>query len=224
MPESLNFLQDNIIATALVMFISVAAIFLVVGGAQIDWLRSGEGLNQGGLTNNIVFLLWISITLTANIYVLLAGVRMFVGELMMSFKGISERLLPGAVAGVDCAAIFAFAPKSVVLGLLFGALGQVVGLLGLIVFKSPIFLVPGFIPLFFDNATIAIFANKFGGWKAAAVLCTVNGVIQILGSALAVQLMDLTWWQGSADYATLWVGIIGIFKGIGAMLGIPIAG
>ena len=224
MPESLNFLQDNIIATALVMFISVAAIFLVVGGAQIDWLRSGEGLNQGGLTNNIVFLLWISITLTANIYVLLAGVRMFVGELMMSFKGISERLLPGAVAGVDCAAIFAFAPKSVVLGLLFGALGQVVGLLGLIVFKSPIFLVPGFIPLFFDNATIAIFANKFGGWKAAAVLCTVNGVIQILGSALAVQLMDLTWWQGRADYATLWVGIIGIFKGIGAMLGIPIAG
>ena len=224
MPESLNFLQDNIIATALVMFISVAAIFLVVGGAQIDWLRSGEGLNQGGLTNNIVFLLWISITLTANIYVLLAGVRMFVGELMMSFKGISERLLPGAVAGVDCAAIFAFAPKSVVLGLLFGPLGQVVGLLGLIVFKSPIFLVPGFIPLFFDNATIAIFANKFGGWKAAAVLCTVNGVIQILGSALAVQLMDLTWWQGSADYATLWVGIIGIFKGIGAMLGIPIAG
>ena len=224
MPESLNFLQDNIIATALVMFISVAAIFLVVGGAQIDWLRSGEGLNQGGLTNNIVFLLWISITLTANIYVLLAGVRMFVGELMMSFKGISERLRPGAVAGVDCAAIFAFAPKSVVLGLLFGALGQVVGLLGLIVFKSPIFLVPGFIPLFFDNATIAIFANKFGGWKAAAVLCTVNGVIQILGSALAVQLMDLTWWQGSADYATLWVGIIGIFKGIGAMLGIPIAG
>lgn len=224
MPESLNFLQDNIIATALVMFISVAVIFLVVGGAQIDWLRGGEALNQGGLTNNVVLLIWISITLTANIYVLLAGVRMFVGELMMSFKGISERLLPGAVAGVDCAAIFAFAPKSVVLGLLFGALGQCVGLAGLLVFKSPIFLVPGFIPLFFDNATIAIFANKFGGWKAAAVLCTVNGVIQILGSALAVQLMNLTWWQGSADYATLWVGIIGIFKGIGAMLGIPIAG
>lgn len=224
MPESLNFLQDNIIATALVMFISVAVIFLVVGGAQIEWLRSAEGLNQTGLTNTVVFLIWISITLTANIYVLLAGVRMFVGELMMSFKGISERLLPGAVAGVDCAAIFAFAPKSVVLGLLFGTLGQCLGLAGLLVFKSPIFLVPGFIPLFFDNATIAIFANKFGGWKAAAVLCTVNGIIQMLGSALAVQMMNLTWWQGSADYATLWVAIIGVFKGIGAMLGIPIAG
>lgn len=224
MPESLNFLQDNIIATALVMFISVAVIFLVVGGAQIEWLRSAEGLNQTGLTNTVVFLIWISITLTANIYVLLAGVRMFVGELMMSFKGISERLLPGAVAGVDCAAIFAFAPKSVVLGLLFGTVGQCLGLVCLLVFKSPIFLVPGFIPLFFDNATIAIFANKFGGWKAAALLCTINGIIQILGSALAVQMLNLTWWQGSADYATLWVAIIGVFKGIGAMLGIPIAG
>lgn len=224
LPESLNFLQDNIIATALVMFISTAIIMLVVGKEQIDWLRGAEGLNQAGLTNNVVFLIWIAITLTANIVVLLSGVRMFVGELMMSFKGISEKLLPGAVAGVDCAAIFAFAPKSVVLGLLFGALGQIIGLVGLLVFKSPIFLVPGFIPLFFDNATIAIFANKFGGWKAAALICTANGLVQILGSALAVKMMEITWWQGSADYATIWVVIIAIFKGIGSLLGIPIAG
>lgn len=224
MPESLNFLQDNIIATALVMLISVVIIFLVAGGEQIEWLRSAEGFNQAGYKNPVVFILWISLTLTANIVVLLSGVRMFVGELMLSFKGISEKLLPGAVAGVDCAAIFAFAPKSVVLGLLFGALGQIVGLIGLLVFKSPIFLVPGFIPLFFDNATIAIFANKFGGWKAAAVICTLNGIVQILGSAIAVKMMELTWWQGSADYATLWVLIIAIFKGIGQLLGIPIAG
>ena len=61
---------------------------------------------------------------------------MFVGEIMMSFKGISEKLLPGAVAGVDCAAIFAFAPKSVVLGLLFGTLGQVIGLILLLILES----------------------------------------------------------------------------------------
>ena len=224
LPEALNFLQDNIIATALIMFISVAIIMLVVGPEQVDWLRSAEGLNQTGLTNNIVFLVWTAVTLTANIVVLLSGVRMFVGEMMMSFKGISEKILPGAVAGVDCAAIFAFAPKSVVLGLMFGALGQILGLILLLVFKSPIFLVPGFIPLFFDNATIAIFANKFGGWKAAAIIVTINGMVQIFGSALAVSMMELTWWQGSADYATIWVGIIAIFKFVGAALGIPIAG
>lgn len=224
MPESLNFLQDSIIATCLIMFISTAIIMILVGGEQVDWLRSAEAFNQTGLTNNVVFLIWISITLTANIVVLLNGVRMFVGELMASFKGISERLLPGAVAGVDCAATFAFAPKSVVLGLIFGAVGQIIGVLGLIVFRSPIFLVPGFIPLFFDNATISIFANKFGGWKASAILCFANGIIQIFGSALAVQMMGLTWWQGSSDYATIWVAVIAVFKGIGALLGIPIAG
>ena len=221
MPSTLNFLQDSIVATALVMLLSVIVIFFLVGEEQINWLRM-EAYKQASYKNNIVFALWIAFTLTANIVVLLYGVRMFVGELMMSFKGISEKLLPGAVAGVDCAAIFGFAPKSVVLGLLFGTLGQVLGLLGLLAFKSPIFLIPGFIPLFFDNATVSIFANKFGGWKAAAILCTINGLIQITGSAIAVQLLNLTWWQGSADYATLWVAIIAIFKGIGSMLGIPV--
>ena len=221
MPSTLNFLQDSIVATALVMLLSAIVIFFLVGEEQINWLRM-EAYKQASYKNNIVFALWIAFTLTANIVVLLYGVRMFVGELMMSFKGISEKLLPGAVAGVDCAAIFGFAPKSVVLGLLFGTLGQVLGLLGLLAFKSPIFLIPGFIPLFFDNATVSIFANKFGGWKAAAILCTINGLIQIAGSAIAVQLLNLTWWQGSADYATLWVAIIAIFKGIGSMLGIPV--
>ena len=221
MPSTLNFLQDSIVATALVMLLSVIVIFFLVGEEQINWLRM-EAYKQASYKNNIVFALWIAFTLTANIVVLLYGVRMFVGELMMSFKGISEKLLPGAVAGVDCAAIFGFAPKSVVLGLLFGTLGQVLGLLGLLAFKSPIFLIPGFIPLFFDNATVSIFANKFGCWKAAAILCTINGLIQIAGSAIAVQLLNLTWWQGSADYATLWVAIIAIFKGIGSMLGIPV--
>lgn len=221
MPSTLNFLQDSIVATALVMLLSVIVIFFLVGEEQINWLRM-EAYKQASYKNNIVFALWIAFTLTANIVVLLYGVRMFVGELMMPFKGISEKLLPGAVAGVDCAAIFGFAPKSVVLGLLFGTLGQVLGLLGLLAFKSPIFLIPGFIPLFFDNATVSIFANKFGGWKAAAILCTINGLIQIAGSAIAVQLLNLTWWQGSADYATLWVAIIAIFKGIGSMLGIPV--
>lgn len=224
MSNKLSFLQDNIIATALVMLISVAVIFLVIGPDNIDILRGADGFGQGGLSNNVIFLIWISLTLTANIYVLLAGVRMFVGEIMVSFKGISERLLPGAVAGVDCAAIFAFAPKSVVLGLIFGAIGQIIGVLLMIAFKSPIFIIPGFIPLFFDNATIAIFANKAGGWRVAAAFTTINGVIQILGSALAIKMMDLPWWQGSADYATIWVGIVAIFKAIGSMLGIPIAG
>ena len=220
LPEALNALQDNIISTFLIMFLSLLVIFIVVGNTGIDWLRSTDGLSQAGLKNNVVFLLWTATTLTANIYVLLAGVRMFVGEIMMSFKGISDKLLPGAVAGVDCAAIYSFAPKSVVLGLLFGTVGQLIGLLLLGVFKSPIFLIPGFIPLFFDNATIAIYANHYGGWKAAAIIVTINAIIQILGSALVIMMTNLTWWQGSSDYATIWLAITWILKMIGGAMGI----
>ncbi len=221
MPESLNILQDNIIATALVMLISVVAIFLVIGPENIDLLRT-EAYKQTALKNDIILLFWITFSLTANIVVLLSGVRMFVGELMVSFQGISQRILPGAVAGVDCSAIFAFAPKSVVLGLVAGATGQILGVILLIVTGSPIFIIPGFIPLFFDNATIAIFANKAGGYKAAIILCFTNGLIQIFGSALAVSMLDLTWWQGSADYATVWVAITAIFKFIGSLFGIQV--
>jgi len=222
LPDSVNILQDSVIATALIMAISVAAIFLIIGGEEIDQLRVGFG--QTVLHNDFIFLLWVSLTLTANIVVLLSGVRMFVGELMLSFQGISQKLLPGAVAGVDCSAIFAFAPKSVVLGLIGGTVGQLTGILLLFLFNAPIFIVPGFIPLFFDNATISIFANKFGGYKAALIITIINGVIQILGSAAAIAMTDLAWWFGSSDWATIWTTIVFIFQSIGQLLGIPIAG
>ena len=56
------------------------------------------------------------------------------------------------------------------------------------------------------------------------VLSFCTGLIQIFGSALAVYMLDLTWWQGVSDYATIWVAVTAILKGIGALLGIPVAG
>lgn len=85
-------------------------------------------------------------------------------------------------------------------------------------------MIPSFIPLFFDGATVGIFANKFGGWKALVVICFCTGLIQIFGSALAVAMLDLTWWQGVSDYATIWVAISAVLKGIGSLLGIPVSG
>ena len=40
---------------------------------------------------------------------------------------------------VDCAAVYGFgSPNAVTVGFLFGVLGQIVAILGLIVFKSPV--------------------------------------------------------------------------------------
>lgn len=197
----------NLIYVALRKFTRIRAVYLT-GNAMIV---------QAGVST---FLVWKFLGTGMLPTILIASV------LTSLYWGICSTMLiepTHLITGVDCAAIFAFAPKSVVLGLLFGTLGQVIGLILLLIFKSPIFLVPGFIPLFFDNATIAIFANKFGGWKAAAIICTANGLVQIIGSMLAVKMTGLTWWQGSADYATIWVVVIAALKGLGSMLGIPVA-
>ncbi|MCI1965790.1 MAG: PTS transporter subunit IIC [Oscillospiraceae bacterium] len=214
LPGFLSIFQDNIVASAMVFLISVTVIFIAMGGKTVTAMA--------GTTNIVIYTIKTALTLAANIYILLAGVRMLVGELMISFKGFSEKLLPGAVVAVDCAATYGFAPKSVILGFLFGAFGQIAGVLALLAFHSPFLVIVGFIPMFFDNATIGIFANKKGGWKAAAGITFCSGIIQVVGTALAASMMGLSFWQGSFDWATIWVAIIAALKGIGALLGIPV--
>lgn len=94
-------------------------------------------------------------------------------------------------------------------------------------------IISGFVPLFFDNATFAVFANRKGGLKAAMIIPFVSGVIQVLGGAFAAsyfQLAQYGGWHGNFDFATVWpvIGIlINNFKYIGfalvvvALLAIP---
>ena len=39
---------------------------------------------------------------TSGILILLQGVRMFLGELVPAFKGISDKLVPGAIPALAC--------------------------------------------------------------------------------------------------------------------------
>ena len=134
--------------------------------------------------------------------ILQLGVRTFVSELTASFQGIADKLLPSSVPGVDCAVCYGFGDSNAVtFGFLAGLTGQIVAILALILLGSPTIIICGFVPVFFDNATIGLVANEKGGLKACLVIPFFSGLIQVFGAAL------IAGWVGLADYG----GYLGMF-------------
>ncbi|MDQ0150824.1 PTS ascorbate transporter subunit IIC [Eubacterium multiforme] len=215
LPGFLSIFNDNVVATGILMTFFFGIIMLILGPDLMH--NIDKGFNQN--TNFLFYILEKSLNFAVYLSILQLGVRMFVAELTESFQGISNKLLPGSVPAVDCAATYGFGhPNAVTIGFLFGALGQFLAIIGLVVFKSPVLIISGFVPLFFDNATFAVFANKKGGLKASMIIPFVSGLLQVLGGAFAAYYFGLAQyggWHGNFDWDTLWPGIGFIMKNLG---------
>lgn len=164
-----------------------------------------------------MYILQTSLTFSVYLFILMQGVRMFVTELTNAFQGISNKLLPGSFPAVDVAASYGFGSSNAVLsGFAFGLIGQLITITLLVIFKNPILIITGFVPVFFDNAAIAVFADKRGGWKAAVALSFISGIIQVALGAIAVGLLGLTGgYHGNIDFEFPWLAFGYIFKYLG---------
>lgn len=209
LPGFLSIFNENVVATGIIMTLFFGAIMMILGPDLMHKIDQSFGKDK----NFIFYIIEKSFTFSVYLSILQLGVKMFVAELTESFQGISNKLLPGSVPAVDCAATYGFGhANAVTIGFLFGALGQFLAILGLIVFKSPVLIITGFVPVFFDNATFAVFANKKGGIKAAIIVTFISGVIQVLGGAFAAytfKLAQFGGWHGNFDWDTVWP-VIGV--------------
>jgi PTS system ascorbate-specific IIC component len=197
-------LNDNIVANTILMTFFVGIIMVILGSDSFAYNRNDFYF--------VTFIFETTALFAVYIAVLQMGVRMFVAELTASFHGISDKLLKGSVPAVDCAVTFGFSPNAPSFGFMFGFMGQMIAILTLIFIGSPIVILAGFITLFFDNGTIAVYANASGGRRAAAILPFLSGLIQVFGSAAVLTVLvespALVGWMGMFDWATLWAGTI----------------
>jgi len=190
LPGFLSIFNENMVATSILMTLFFGTILLLLGQ---PYLIEAKFLAEG--KSFLFYILTTCLNFAVYLAILQLGVRTFVGELTQSFQGISQKLLKGAVPGVDCAVSYGFgSPNAVTIGFLFGALGQFLAIGLLILLKSPVLVIAGFVPVFFDNATIAVYANNKGGLRAAMLWPFVAGLMQVFGSAF------IAGWVGMAAY------------------------
>ena len=211
LPGFMSIFNENMVCTSILMLAFFGTILAILGK---DYLVSLEFMKE---TDSMLFYV-IRTCLYFSVYlaILQLGVRTFVTELTQSFQGIANKLLPGSIPGVDCAVIYGFgAANAVPLGFLAGFAGQILAIVALIVLQSPVLVICGFVPVFFDNATIAVFANEKGGIKAALLLPFFSGICQVFGSALIAGWVGMAAYGGYLgmwDWAVIWPVMTGVMK------------
>jgi len=229
LPGFMSIFNENMVCTSILMLIFFGAILCILGR---DYLTEQGFLAEGA--SMVFYVIQTCLYFSVYLAILQLGVRTFVTELTASFQGIADKLLPGSVPGVDCAVIYGFGSANAVpIGFLAGFVGQILAIAALIIFKSPVLVICGFVPVFFDNSTIAVFANEKGGIKAALILPFFSGICQVFGSALIAGWVGMAAYGGYLgmwDWAVVWpimtvvmkfLGVIGIVVIAVVLLAIP---
>ena len=128
------------------------------------------------------YLMMQGLRFAAGLTVMLLGINQFLEALVPAFEGWAEKVIPGAIPGLDVPVFFPSSPVGMMLGFMGGAAGMFLVSVFLVLFKSSLFVFPSLIVAVFEMGTMGVFANKRGGWKAALVAGFVGGVLLSLGA------------------------------------------
>lgn len=210
LPGWLSIFKDYIVSVSLsvVVFFYLAA--FMAGKEQVEILSGGVSW--------LVFPLFQSLTFTAALYIIITGVRMFLGELVPAFVGISEKFIPNAKPALDCPVVFPYAPTAVVVGFLSAYAGGLLCMVILAALKLTV-IIPVAIPYFFIGATAGVFGNSTGGWKGCVAAGFVTGILIAVGPAMIYPVMEMVGLAGTSFPETDFVALGLVVYYIGKMFG-----
>ncbi|EAZ87108.1 PTS ascorbate transporter subunit IIC [Lysinibacillus fusiformis] len=212
-PKSLGFLRDTSVAISLTMSVFFVIVALFAGPSYIEAQLSGG-------SNFIIFAIMQAITFAAGVYIILAGVRMLIAEIVPAFKGIADKLVPNTKPALDCPTIFPFAPNAVIIGFLFSFLAGIVSMF-ILPFIGLKVIVPGLVPHFFTGAAAGVFGNATGGRIGAMSGAFANGLfISFIPAILLIFMGDIGYEGttfGDSDFGVIGIIIINLLKLFGAV-------
>ncbi|MDV2884489.1 PTS ascorbate transporter subunit IIC [Alkalihalophilus pseudofirmus] len=203
-PKSLGFLRDTSVAVSLTMAILFIVVALFAGSTYIE-AELSEGMNF------IIFSIMQGITFAAGVYVVLAGVRMLLAEIVPAFKGIADKIVPNAKPALDAPVVFPFAPNAVIIGFLFSFLAGLGSMFILPVFGLAL-IVPGLVPHFFTGAAAGVFGNAMGGRRGAILGAVTNGILISFLPALLLPVLGSIGFEGTT-FGDSDFGVVGILLG-----------
>lgn len=183
-PKGLSFLRDNTISISIAMFIC----YIVVAGVAV-FSKPAETAAILNEENWVLYSVIKAITFSAGIYIVLAGVRMLIAEIVPAFKGISEKLVPNAKPALDCPTVFPYAPNAVLIGFFSSFVGGILALFLLALLGQwgigAAIILPGAVVHFFCGATAGVCGNATGGIKGCVLGAFIHGItVTFLSAAL----------------------------------------
>ncbi len=160
LPKSMEFLQDTYLSIMVVM-VPLYIITAIFAGPEFSAQFSGT-------TNYIVYAFLQSVQFAVGVYVLLAGVRLLLAEIVPAFRGIALKVVPDAIPALDCPVLFPYAPNAVIIGFVSTTIGTILAMLILPIAGLPM-LLPLMLTNFFAGGTAGVFGNATGGIKGAFI-------------------------------------------------------
>ena len=175
LPKAFDFLQDTYLSVMVVMVPLFILTAVFAGSKAVDT----------GTQNYIMYAFMQAIQFVVGVYILLAGVRLLLAEIVPAFRGIAMKIVPDAVPALDCPVFFSYSPNAVILGFITTTIGTIVAMLLLPMFGLAMIL-PGMLTNFFAGGTAGIFGNAVGGRRGAIIGGIAHGFFITLLPALLV--------------------------------------